>query len=199
MDPDTTPMSGMISLPFTSRPSLTTSRSAKYPLPIYTLAMLNGRTYAVNSPDLVAAVQRSPKIFAFNPFVVEVSQRLCGCSKSAIETLCENLEDVGLMNETKRDMHTALAPGPNLDMMNETMIKNVGALLSELDAELAAVGDEGKELELHAWARHVITMASTDATYGVENPFSKDRRVEDAFWYVRFHCRFTAPSCHGQN
>jgi len=148
--------------------------------------MLKGRTYAITSPDLVAAVQRSPKVFSFNPFVLAVAQRLCGCSNSAIETLADNLDDRGLTNETKRDMHAALLPGPSLDTMNETMVENVAALLGELDAELEVTGDGGKELDMYAWARHVISLASTDAIYGVENPFRKDRSVEDAFWYVAF-------------
>ncbi|MCJ1247982.1 hypothetical protein MMC30_005197 [Trapelia coarctata] len=156
--------------------------SAKYPLPIYTLGMLKGRTYAITSPDLVAAVQRSPKVFSFNPFVLAVSQRLCGCSQAAMEIVADNLDDRGIVADTKRYMHTAMAPGLHLDTMNETMIENVAALLGELDAELDACGDGVKELDLYAWARHLVSLASTDAIYGVENPFRKDRRVEDAFW-----------------
>lgn len=164
------------------------SHSAKYPLSIYTLAMLKGRTYVITSPELVAAIQRSPKIFSFNPFILAVTQRLCGCSQSAIDVVADKLDDMGLANETKRDMHTALLPGPHLDSMNETMVKNVAAAFEEVDAELDAGGNEGMVLDLYAWSRHLISLASTDAIYGVENPFRKDRKVEDGFWYVETRC-----------
>lgn len=160
--------------------------SAKYPLPISTLAMLSGRTYAITHPDLVAAVQRSPKIFSSNPFVLAVPRRLCGCSQPAIDTVARDLDldHGGLLNETKRDMHAALAPGPNLDAMNVAMLENVAVALGELDAELGAAGEGGRVLDLYGWVRHVISLASTDAIYGAENPFRRDRRVEDGFWYV---------------
>jgi hypothetical protein len=146
--------------------------------------MLSGRTYAITHPDLVAAVQRSPKIFSSNPFVLAVARRLCGCSQAAIDPVARDLDHWGLLNETKRDMHAALAPGSNLDAMNVAMLENVALALAELDAELGAAGEGGRVLDLYGWVRHVISLASTDAIYGAENPFRRDRRVEDGLWYA---------------
>lgn len=61
--------------------------------------------------------------------------------------------------------------------------------LGELDQELDATGEGVRVLDLHGWVRHLISLASTDAVYGAENPFRRDRRVEDGFWYVVFSSR----------
>ena len=153
--------------------------SARHPFPIYTLGILNGRTYVVNSPDLITAVQRAPKSFSFDPIVTSVTERLCVPSKQGVDAIRyhpngENGE-WGINHDTMIDMYTTLRPGAILDGMNDKMLDNVSTMLDKLDYEGGMVAN------LFEWARHTITLASTNAFFGRFNPF-KARDVEEAFW-----------------
>ena len=100
-------------------------------------------------------------------------------SKVAMASLMRNLNseegEWGLQSETHSGMHIALAPGEALDRMNQPMLDVVAASLNSLGA------DSKVTIDLAAWTRHAITLASTDAVYGPTNPF-KDPEVEDGFW-----------------
>ncbi|MCJ1398838.1 hypothetical protein MMC11_002039 [Xylographa trunciseda] len=157
------------------------SISSRIPFPIYTLRMLNGRTYIVNSPDLVAAVQRAPKSFSFDPIITSISERISVPSKHGIEALRYHPYgkngEWGLNHDTVIGMRATLLPGPILDGMNERMLGNVSAMLDELDCE------GGMVTNLFEWARHTITRASTDAFFGPLNPL-KAPEIEEAFWTI---------------
>jgi cytochrome P450 len=77
-------------------------------------------------------------------------------------------------------MHPALL-GPGLDVANREMVTN---LTKSID-ELASVGS-GKPFDLYAWARHAITIASTDAVWGEKNPL-RDPQIEESFWDFESH------------
>ncbi|MCJ1294630.1 hypothetical protein MMC34_006188 [Xylographa carneopallida] len=155
------------------------SISARHPFPIYTLGMLSGRTYVVNSPDLITAIQRAPKSFSFDPIITSVSERLSIPSKHGIEAVRShpNGEDGkwGITHDTLNAMRKTLTPGAILDEMNEKMLTNVSAMLDGLDCR------EGMVTNLFEWARHTITRASTNAFFGPLNPFQAPE-IEEAFW-----------------
>ncbi|KAL9105199.1 MAG: hypothetical protein Q9187_008767, partial [Circinaria calcarea] len=154
--------------------------SAKHALPIYTLGMIGGKTYVVNSPDLVVAVQRNSKTLSFTPFIAQSAKRITLPSKEAWAALMKNLDgkegDWGLNADTSRGMHAVLAPGKDLDDMNRAMVTSVGASVDKLCKD-----EETTTIDLMNWIRHEITMASTNAAYGPKNPF-KDPEVEKGFW-----------------
>jgi len=78
-------------------------------------------------------------------------------------------------------MHPALL-GPGLDIANRNMVNN---LVKSVD-ELASM--HNKTFDLYAWAKHAITIASTDAVWGPQNPI-KDPANEAAFWNFDSHLR----------
>ena len=141
--------------------------------------MLTGRTYVVNSPDLITAIQRAPKAFSFDPIITSVSERVSIPSKHGIDAVRyhPNGENGqwGITHDTISAMRATLTPGAILDGMNEKMLANVSAMLDGLDCE------GGMVVNLFAWARHTITRASTDAFFGPLNPF-KPPEIEEAFW-----------------
>ena len=141
--------------------------------------MLSGRTYVVNSPDLITAIQRAPKSFSFDPIITSVSERLSIPSKHGIEAVRShpNGEDGkwGITHDTLNAMRKTLTPGAILDEMNEKMLTNVSAMLDGLDCR------EGMVTNLFEWARHTITRASTNAFFGPLNPFQAPE-IEEAFW-----------------
>ncbi|KAJ8116888.1 hypothetical protein OPT61_g1789 [Boeremia exigua] len=89
----------------------------------------------------------------------------------------------GLNNKVLHSMHPALL-GTGLDRMNEKMIKFLKLSVDEL----ATTHNDRSSFDLHAWCRHAITVASTDAIYGSLNPY-KQREVEDSLW--AFESRLT--------
>jgi hypothetical protein len=65
--------------------------------------------------------------------------------------------------------------GDGLDKMNHAMITYVKTSVDGLANKI-------KPMDLHMWCRHAITVASTDAVYGPQNPF-KNPQTEQDFWY----------------
>lgn len=136
--------------------------------------MPNGRTYVVNSTKLVTAVQRNAKTISFDPILTIVAQRLAGIGGPSLEILRE-LENGG--EGAHRKLVHSMSPsltGPGLDLMNIPMLAN----LQKYTDELATKKDA---FSLWKWTRHVISVASTDAVYGPENPYTRDD-YEETFW-----------------
>ena len=154
--------------------------SSQYPLGIYTLQMPQGNTYVVNSLDLVNAAQRNWKTLSFAPFVATFLKRLCSPSKAASEIVDRNLfaEDGswGLFTDTHNAMHQALAPGPDLDELICLMLQRVSESLNSLLRHHDEI-----VIDLYKFIREMITLASTDAVYGPQNPF-QDPKVREGFW-----------------
>ncbi|KAL9591517.1 MAG: hypothetical protein Q9179_007645, partial [Wetmoreana sp. 5 TL-2023] len=79
--------------------------------------------------------------------------------------------------ETGRIMHRYLGPGPSLEKMERTALTRFLGFFDELGSE-----PDGIILDLFAWLRRAMTVSSTDAIYGSENPFSKQAELEQALW-----------------
>lgn len=68
--------------------------------------MLNQRTYIVNSPELVIAVQRNTKTLSFQPFVAAMLPKLFLIDETAMNIVKRNMEadegNWGLIPDTQR-------------------------------------------------------------------------------------------------
>lgn len=154
--------------------------SAKCKLPIYTLDMLNGKVYVVASPELVSAVYRNSKALAFNPFIAQLGKRITGHDEATGEVVQHNLNGEGgsgYVIEVHDGIVAALAPGQHLEAMTETMLRETSTYLDELEN-----GDD--EIGLFAWTRRTVTLCSTRAIYGPENPFTINPDLQQEFWFV---------------
>ncbi|PCH00164.1 Cytochrome P450 [Penicillium occitanis (nom. inval.)] len=148
--------------------------SMKHGQQICTLAMPYGRTYVVNSTKLVSAVQRNAKTISFDPILTTVAERLAGITGPELEALKE--EETGGGGAHRKVVHS-MAPsliGLGLDAMNKAMLANLENFINALETQDQA-------FDLWAWTRHVISIASTDAVFGPENPYAKDN-YEQTFW-----------------
>ena len=151
--------------------------SAKCKLPIYTLNMLNGKVYVVTSPELVSAVNRNSRALAFNPFIAQLGKRITGHDEATSRIVQHNLngeDGPGYVTEVHDAIVAALAPGNGLENMVEPMLHEATTYLEALDKD--------NEVDLFAWTRKMVTMCSTQAIYGPENPFSKNSHYNDLFW-----------------
>lgn len=175
--------SGDVTLPIHAVLLRLTPYSAKNNhLPIFTLQTLNKRTYIVSSADLVTAVERNQKTISFFPFVSAMSPRVFDLHRhgSTMDIINQNLNkedgDWGLVHDTTKLMHAAMAPGPNLDRMNRSMLSFMAMYFDELAA------DGASSIGLYEWIRPRFTIASTEAIYGPGNPFKRQPDLGDAFW-----------------
>ncbi|KAL9035546.1 MAG: hypothetical protein Q9214_006529, partial [Letrouitia sp. 1 TL-2023] len=144
---------------------------AKHPLPAFTLQTLSKRTYVVNSPDLVSAVQKNAKILSFNPFISFVSPRIFDADERAMAAINENIDGEqghwGLMPELGRGIHNTLAPGASLDWMTKTMLTKYVEFVDNLGE---GKNDNGApELDLYKWVRKAFTVSSTEADAAIKN------------------------------
>ena len=143
--------------------------------------MLNSKVYVVTSPELVSAVNRNAKTLAFNPFIAELGKRITSHDQATSLIVQHNLNGEngsGYVIEVHDGTKTALAPGKSLEDMTSAMLQEVFIRLTALDH--GAIG----EIDFFAWIRKTVTMCSTQAIYGPENPFKKHPELEKAFWFI---------------
>ena len=134
----------------------------------------------MNSPELVSGVDRSAQDFSFAPYVIQFAARALHPTEDAIRKLSENLDggnsDPGLRIQTQRVMRESMAAGSSaLDIMNRDFLRQLSNLM---DVE---VSDSNGPVGLFHWVRNMITTASTNAVYGLANPFLR-KEVADGLW-----------------
>ena len=155
--------------------------SDQHSRPIFTMTMLGQKMYIVTKPDLIQAIQKQPKVFAFLPIEAKLTTKLCGSSEEAHRILMKNVNgddgDWGLTMEIVAGMRVALSPGPGLDDMNRVMIRNIAASLDSLKPSQGSY----MKIELAKWLRQSVTAATTNSVYGPQNPF-QNLDVAEAFW-----------------
>ena len=142
--------------------------------------MLNSKIYVVTDLDLINAVNRNSKILAFNPFIAQLGKRITGHDEATSQVVQNNLNGEngpGYVTEIHDGTVSSLAPGEDLEQMTNAMLLEASLYLDALDCNTI--------LDLFAWMKHMVTLASTKAIYGIENPFDKNgERFVEAFWWV---------------
>lgn len=155
--------------------------SAKTDSPIYTLKVLKGKMYIITSPRLISMVSRLSKSIDFNPFIAEVGIRATHASNEARKVIERNLDGTQGKDSYVIEIHdrstAALAPGP--EMRRLTLIVLRGAWTKSLQALEDAFASK---ISLNAFLRHMLTLNSTTAIYGPQNPLLMDPYLEQAFW-----------------
>ena len=155
--------------------------SAKCQSPIYTLNMLTRKVYVVTSPNLVSAVNRNSRALAFNPFIAQLGKRITGHDEATGQIVQHNLNGEhgsGYVINVHDGIVAALAPGKDLENMTQAMLENAEIRIKALE--------ENSEVDLFVWTRQLVTICSTRAVYGPENPLSKNPKLESRFWFVQF-------------
>ena len=151
--------------------------SAKCKLPIYTLNMLSGKVYVVTAPDLVMAVHRNSKKLAFNPFIAQLGKRITGHDEATSQIVQHNLNGEngpGYVIDVHDGIVASLAPGKDLEKMTKAMLRHASPYFDRLAKD--------GEVSLFEWIRDMVTMCSTGAIYGPENPFDKNPKFVKSFW-----------------
>lgn len=108
--------------------------------------------------------------------MVRVFSHFMGVSKQALDIMGRDpIEHHGFVHQITLETGKGLAPGPNLDELNAQAVHILNTSLDALCAKQAST-----TVKLFEWASHEIMMATTNAVYGVRNPF-KDPAVRAAY------------------
>ncbi|PNY22474.1 25-hydroxycholesterol 7-alpha-hydroxylase, partial [Tolypocladium capitatum] len=155
---------------------------------IATLPMLNGKMYMVFDPDLIQSTLRS-KAAAFEPFLVDFAQKSFGLADA---TFAKITSQPRLVPDFLEAIHRSFQPA-SLHQMNMHFFGSISAKLDPISDGTLKVDEanSGRERKidgglevgnLFGWCRDVITMASTQALYGHNDPFTKDPSLIPAIW-----------------
>ena len=137
---------------------------------------MNMKIYVVTSPALVNAVNRNSKKIAFNPFIAQLGKRMTGHDEATGQIVQHNLngeDGPGYVIDVHDGIVASLAPGKDLEQMSQAFLKQLSPYLDALAND---------EVNLFKWTRNVVTMCSTRAVYGPENPFNHDETLINSFW-----------------
>ena len=155
--------------------------SRKTTSPIYTLNIFSGKCYIVTSPRLISMIGKNSKTINFNPFVAEMGIRATHASEEARKIIEWNVDcSRGRIGYTV-EVHdgTAIALGQAHEMQRLSLI-----VLREAWTRSFKGLEESSpsKLSLHYFLRHMLSVNSTTALYGPDNPLLKDSAIEQAFW-----------------
>lgn len=144
------------------------------------------RTYVINSPDLVVAVQRNPKLLMPEPFTAKYASKAFALSKEAETIWLENIDlakgDWGLNYDAVKAIRHALTLGSkDLDQITQVTLHSMTVSFKKLTS-----GEAVNKVRLMEWLRSELMTAATSAIYGPMNPF-QEKEVQNGFWYVTKH------------
>ncbi|KAH7413760.1 cytochrome P450 [Phaeosphaeria sp. MPI-PUGE-AT-0046c] len=145
--------------------------------PIFTLPMLNGKTYVVTDPTIAQAVQRASSTLDFDEIIVQATPRLVGLNNESAEIL---RDPTAKQEGRTRMVHRAHT------MINKPLLAQNIANIAE--QQLGHFGDwvnhikDGQEVDLYKLITTEVVAASMFSFYGPHNPFAVDPQLIDRFW-----------------
>jgi hypothetical protein len=150
--------------------------------------MLNGKLYAIFDPHLIQAVLRN-KIASFEPFVTDFAQKTFGLNA---ETFAKITSNPKLVPEFTDAIHVSFQTDM-LHKMNVHFLGDISAKLGAISTGTAKVdvNNGGKEVvikdglqvdNLYLWCRDVMSLATTRALYGNQDPYNADPSLVETAW-----------------
>lgn len=120
---------------------------------------------------MIKVIVKSPKVFSFDEISVDASAKIFGFTKKQNEILATpragSNEKYPLAKDTQQVVHTTLISGPPLLQMNTRALNRFSKFVN-------LIGSKGEDVKLYEWVRHIFTLATMEAIYGPNNPFSED-------------------------
>ncbi|GJP90382.1 hypothetical protein CBS147321_1526 [Aspergillus niger] len=132
--------------------------------PIYTIRLPGLRLYVVNSTSLISAVQHHPRTLSFSPILARVAGTLIGATKPGCKVLGDDDEN-GFIRRFHDFNQSALSAGRGLEAIRTRFWELV--TLSQSRQYTDSPGYPG----MYEWISHEVMMATSEAMYGVQNPF----------------------------
>ncbi|KAH8682620.1 cytochrome P450 [Xylariales sp. PMI_506] len=163
----------------------------KHKKPIYTLPILGGKLYVINSPELAQSAIRS-RTLNFEPYVTEFIRNMTKTSAAAMEIY----ENPDFFSQWHQIVYSSLT-GQHLMGINLATLQTLTKSLNEVPRDGLAVPD------IFLWMRDLMTLASTNSLLGDKNPWKYDARLFEAYWnfegeivnmMINILPQFTSPS-----
>lgn len=136
-------------------------------LPIYTFRLPFGvRLYVINSTPLIQDLQRKWRTFLFRHLPARSVHYAVGASAEAVTiTNADMCSETSFRATLDRLLHTSMAKGPALEIMNAEALAGLTESLDEMAHGLEN-GSGKRTLKMYEWIRHLILMEATDGVYG---------------------------------
>ncbi|KAF4999383.1 hypothetical protein FGRMN_2524 [Fusarium graminum] len=143
----------------------------RYHRQIATLPILGGKLYVIFDPVIIQSSYRK-KALSFEPYAAEFAQRMLLLTNETTR----KLKETTLVQDFFAAIHPSMT-GDYLHRMNANALNYIAK-------ELNNIGDP-EDLDLPNtwyWLRDTITMATTEALYGPENPLREDPSLLNDIW-----------------
>jgi hypothetical protein len=145
------------------------------------MPMLNGRVYVVTSPPIINLIQRNSKTLAFEPIVVQLTDRIATMDPGTKDIIARYY-DSPIKEEKEKslllrmhDFHIVeLGPGGFLEELSFTQLSNMAQMAGEME--------DCQEVELFAWIKHMVSESNLLAAYGPKSPFVGRPELVEDFW-----------------
>jgi cytochrome P450 len=134
------------------------------------------RTYIVNDPSLISAIQKHWRTISFAAHAADTGC-ISGMSKDAVRILNQNLTTDQSFNASwPKLIMPMMAPGQDLDTLSRTSIDVLIDCVEDLKASQRQGG--AAVCGLWHWTRHTMTKATTQAVWGPMDPYRDSAIVE---------------------
>ncbi|KAF7546913.1 hypothetical protein G7Z17_g8090 [Cylindrodendrum hubeiense] len=141
--------------------------------PIVTLPMLTGKMYAVWDPALIAAGLRN-KSLSMKPHTLAFAKVLSQL-RDETDTIIRGPEnDAPIIEHMVRHVIPSSLAGSGLQHLNEVALEQLALRFSSISSESIP--------NVWLWLRNLMTLPTTKALYGDEDPFFKDPSLQDILW-----------------
>ena len=143
---------------------------------MYTLRFPGCRLYVVNANSLIPIIERQTQTISFAPIESQAAAAVLGTSRVTNAIMARDPgSDHNHFSAFYKVIRPVLAPGKTLD---EMLRRSFCTMSRSLDEQFQS--DKPSMSQLFAWISHEITLAGTNAEYGLANPF-QDPEVEKAW------------------
>jgi hypothetical protein len=141
--------------------------------------MFGANVYVSTSPELLYSLQRQPKSLSFWYFEAHFTAKLGGLSQAGTDECFRGVRpestDACSVIDCLKGVKTAVSAQGDLEKMSQVATRVLDGAIQKL------MQDEGVSIDLEAWVKREVMLASTDAVYGANNPF-RDPAVVEGFW-----------------
>ncbi|KAF2727280.1 cytochrome P450 [Polyplosphaeria fusca] len=152
--------------------------SARSRNPVFTLPILNGRSYVVASPALASHVQRASKTLQFDRLVTEVIPRMVRLDKRTTTILRDaKADEEKRIRMNVRVIHDYIEPllkPDKLDEIGDTQLQHFNDFFDTIK--------DGQQVDLYHFLTREVFVASMYSFYGPENPFNLHSELVEEFW-----------------
>ncbi|CAG8982251.1 hypothetical protein HYALB_00004485 [Hymenoscyphus albidus] len=144
------------------------------------MPLLDAKSYVITSPVMCQYAFRS-KDLSFEPHMVEFFQRMLNVSDATISLLKipAGEKEASMLRESSKAIHESLT-GENLHRTNLKALESISLIINGIDGCFTSDS-------LFRWLRLTLTLATSDALYGSQNPFRINKSLIESLWDFDAH------------